>query len=1129
MLYSRYTEATYATPVNGSTPITFSGGDRNMKGMVQEPREDQPEASERAITRTKVSWFLIASLIFLLLPFLAASANAQTTTATIEGTIKDAQGSVVAGAQVTVKSDSLGVERTATSDSDGVYRITALPAGTYSLSVSHSGFAPRNFDSVELTVNRTLTLDIALEVGTVQGQVDVSADAQLLLDPTASSTGATIMPRQIQEMPVNGRNYLDLLQLVPGVAINRQSTGDNANPVLGERSGNNNFFIDGQPNKDTVNGGPAAQFNQETIAEFQVLTTGYKAEFGQASGAIVNVITKSGGNEFHGVGSLFVRNEAFDSVNSLDPTVTDPRHLRRFDYSLAGGGPIWKDKVFFFGSSERITEDRGIDFKFPNIQSATAPAAAARLLQLLHDQEDPLDGPQRVRETRNFFKLNETFGRHQLVQEINYTNENRRGAGSGIPSSRRNTAARRLLLGFGDTMLLGDRGNPWIVTLRGAYRGEPSQNAPATTEIQGLTTLNSFSAPLPCTASPVLTPPQCLFFGTAADPPAVQFGSAATPSNLKQKYLSFSGNASKLIDDHDVKFGWQFLRTKVDGLDSQTLTNQIFTTVNDYLTFGAVNSGPFVLLEAGGPTPEANEIHLQNNYNAIYLQDDWKIAKNLTLNLGIRWDHDSEFKAMRNFAPRVGFAWAVNPKTIIRSHIAMFYDQFRLGLVQRVPGFGGSDRRTQQPIYFPRGFYGSPSWVSSLAFFVGLPGPCISFTMTDAEIASSGARCLGGPIVGVDRLNRVVAPGHAPIPANTPININNIQALSGLTPDQYLAAAAAAFGRPAGYFVWGQFGVLNNPIIPPAPSPVAVDSAFKTPHTNSFGIGIQREITKDLVVEADYFRRRMVNLLGQRLSNLAFRSRVAGIGRSFDPPGSPELPTFGPYFAGKYDGLVVSFNKRFSRRYQFGGSYTFAKATDNSLGIDSFPTDQFIGIVPVVTEPCPASNPGCTRQTNANGPFTSRNGNLVQAAGTFHNGPDLDKGPSALALDHIFEMHGLVALPWQFQITGIFRAQSGFHFSRFDDASRDPDGNGNFNGIDFTAGRNAFTAPPFVNVDLRFSKRFDITERVRFEVLFEFFNLLNRQNPASVFNRANRPLEPFGEASQVLPGREGQVGFRIQF
>lgn len=221
--------------------------------------------------------------VVLCLLFFMNSALAQTTTSTIEGTIKDAQGSVVAGAQIVVRSAALGIERTATSDADGFYRVTALPAGNYSLSVSHTGFAVRTFDNIELTLNRTLKLDIPLEVGAVQEQVDVVENAQLL-NPTTASTGATIAPQQIKEMPTNGRNYLDLLQLVPGVVVNRQANvgSDNATPVLGERSGNNNFLIDGQPNKDTVFGGAASQFNQETIAEFQVLTAGFRAEFGQA-------------------------------------------------------------------------------------------------------------------------------------------------------------------------------------------------------------------------------------------------------------------------------------------------------------------------------------------------------------------------------------------------------------------------------------------------------------------------------------------------------------------------------------------------------------------------------------------------------------------------------------------------------------------------------------------------------------------------------------------------------------------------------------------------------------------------------------------------------------------------------
>ena len=641
---------------------------------------------------------IILSLVFLLFQFSASVGTAQTTTSTIEGTVTDANGAVIAGATVKVSGTALAIERSVTTDADGFYRLTALPAGTYTVTVSQTGFSTNTLN-IELLLNRVARFDIQMQVGNVVGEINVT-DELPLLEPEASSTGATVTPRQIQDFPVNGREYLDLLQLVPGVAVNRQTpTGDNANPVLGERSGNNNFFIDGQPNKDSVSGGAAAQFNQETIAEFQVLTTGFKAEFGQASGAIVNVITKSGGNSFHGVGSFFHRNEAFDSVNSLDSTVTDPKHLRRFDYSLAGGGPIWKDKIFFFGSSERITEDRVLDFKYPNL--GTTPGALT-VIQILHNQEDPLDIPQKTRATRNFFKLNESLGeRHQLVQEVNYTNEFVRGVGGGLPSTRTSNSGRKLLFGLGDTMLLGDHGDPWIVTVRGSFRGEPSDSQPTHPDFTGTTSLSGFTVVRPCPNTTTTPASGCNAANLFGDLPTVTFGNATTYSNLHQKYTSFSANVNKLFGDHDVKFGWQFLRTKVDGLDPLTLTNQLFPTVTDFINLGPVNSGIFLLLRAGGPTDESRQIRLRNNYNGLYVQDDWKILKNLTVNLGLRCDHDSEFESQKNFSPRLGVAWAVTPKTVIRSHFGEFFDQFRLGLVSQIPAFGGSGQASCAVIVFP--------------------------------------------------------------------------------------------------------------------------------------------------------------------------------------------------------------------------------------------------------------------------------------------------------------------------------------------------------------------------------------------------------------------------------------------
>ena len=331
---------------------------------------------------------------------------------------------------------------------------------------------------------------------------------------------------------------------------------------------------------------------------------------------------------------------------------------------------------------------------------------------------------------------------------------------------------------------------------------------------------------------------------------------------------------------------------------------------------------------------------------------------------------------------------------------------------------------------------------------------------------------------------------------------------------------ARAVGQPAGFFFFGPFGALTHAAIPPRLFRQALMEVSRLPIRSASSIGVQREITKDTVIEVDYYHRDIRNLLGIRQSNLTFQSRVTG--RSFLPPFTAgEITTFGPWFDGTYNALIVSFNKRLSRRFMLGGNYTFARATDNQLGIQTLPSDSFVGIVPVVTEPG-------TGRTNAGGPFTRANGRFVAAANTFLNGPDLDKGPSDLALDHVFQIHGLVIFPWQFEVSSIFRAQSGFHFSRSATITEDPDGNGTFNTIDHGpgAGRNAFTSPAFVNLDLRLSKRFDLGERFKLQVLFEFFNLLNRQNPAAVNLLNNAQL---GTPLQVLPGREGQIGVRLEF
>jgi len=197
--------------------------------------------------------------------------------------------------------------------------------------------------------------------------------------------------------------------------------------------------------------------------------------------------------------------------------------------------------------------------------------------------------------------------------------------------------------------------------LRGGYRGDRSNSGPAHPEAGVGTTFNVFSSNNTG--------------GLFGDLGSVAFGNNTSASFLDQKYTSLSANVARLFGAHNLKFGWNFLRTHVDGVESQILNLQLFATVNDFLTYGPINSGFFTVTTAGGLTNAANEIHLRNDYNAIFAQDDWKFRHNLTLNFGFRWDYDSAFQIKENISPRIGFSWQATEKTVIRGHGGRFYDQ----------------------------------------------------------------------------------------------------------------------------------------------------------------------------------------------------------------------------------------------------------------------------------------------------------------------------------------------------------------------------------------------------------------------------------------------------------------------
>src|SRR6266850_2427258 len=426
--------------------------------------------------------FLYSNIIFL-----AVAANlAAQTTSVVEGRVADQQGLAIEGVVVRVRNLAAAIDRGTVTDASGEYRVVGLAAGIYAITASKAGFAPETVASLEITVNRAIALNVTLRVeGQIQ-KVEIAGVAPLL-EVDTSASGATIVPAQIEQMPINGRNYLDLLQLVPGIAINRQQDAslDGAAPILGERGGNAVFLIDGMPNRDEVNGGAAAQFNQDSILEFQVVTSGYKSEFGHGSGGVINVVSKNGTNDWHGGASFFHRNYKLDSSDSAKVLNGQVPFLLRWGPSAQLGGPILKDKIFFFGSAERILESRQLNFQFH-------PTTPPILIQL----ETPFDLHTKTYDTRARGKLDEQLGHHRLSQQFNLTNAHVTDflpllAAINLPSTRNDLDTRRLMLGFNDTSTLGDQARPYLLSVFVQYRAEPAVTRPAHPEAGTASTLDN--------------------------------------------------------------------------------------------------------------------------------------------------------------------------------------------------------------------------------------------------------------------------------------------------------------------------------------------------------------------------------------------------------------------------------------------------------------------------------------------------------------------------------------------------------------------------------------------------------------------------------------------------------------
>src|SRR5712671_4808409 len=314
--------------------------------------------------------FTFISLAFVAAFFTPALLHSQTVSGTILGIVQDQQGGAIGKAEISARSLDTGAVRKVTSEDNGEYRITSIPAGAYEVSVTAPGFKTEVRSGLAVTVGADVTVNFSMTVGALTEKVEVTAEAAQV-DTSSSAMGGFVNSTTIRELPLNGRDWLQLALLQPGALSNsgtyqadasRTQRGNGLQiSISGGRMTDNVFRIDGLVVNDYANSGPGSSLHVnmgvDAIREFSVLTNNYSAEFGRGASGVINAITKSGTNGFHGSAYYFHRNSALDARNFFDGPIIAPFHRHQYGGSI--GGRIKKDKTFFFSNYEALTEMKG--------------------------------------------------------------------------------------------------------------------------------------------------------------------------------------------------------------------------------------------------------------------------------------------------------------------------------------------------------------------------------------------------------------------------------------------------------------------------------------------------------------------------------------------------------------------------------------------------------------------------------------------------------------------------------------------------------------------------------------------------------------------------------------------------
>jgi hypothetical protein len=1008
------------------------------------------------------------ALICLSTGIVSAQINA---TATLQGTVLDKSGAVVPGAEIRITSKQSGAQRVEMSNNSGTYVFSLLPAGTYDVRVSLKGFATALYENVVLSVSQTTTVDASLSPSTQAETITVEATGAGLVDMTKTDVSLPISTQQIEGLPLNGRDFVNLAYLAPGARpVNSYDPTKNRIGVFavdGSSGRNVNVTVNGVDDKDNTVGGPVMQLPLEAVQEFQISTQRFSAANGRSEGALITAITKSGTNELHGSLYLFDRNQALNANDYFSEKGGSPKpDYGRQQFGGSIGGPVRKDNDFLFFAIERERDATSLSVNptyynelllAKNAGLAADPATS--IPQPYFDWRYNGRWDHRINDKNNIF--------------ASYTNQHNNGLNDQSAANNDLTAGNFTT----NQLILASLNLNSVIT--------PTVVNAATFGYQYWNNLIDSK-----TKVPTVTFGSGEYFGTNGNVPQESF----------QRKWQFKDDLSFIRGRHNFKVGFDYLyEPQLGGFFEFTPTpsvtffddpSKILSDKADYplgfATPGAVSS---IQETAGNPY-----FLLSSKMFGMYIQDDWKVSRRLTVNLGLRWDKDFnlvggsaqalsrtylELKAIhspyagipqddnKDFSPRVGFAYDLTGKGkhIVRGGFGIYYGQ----TFENIPLF-----MIQQAN--PTIFATTLSLANPSAPQAGVP------PSSAADLVPGTGKLLSQWQYGVDKL---------PVPPPPPTNL------------------------PA-----GSAGRLMDP-------------NYHNPYTEQENIGYSWSLNDANVIEVDY-----VHVLGLRENkNININPK--------DPtqPGAPRIFTAALTAAqqpvlttitdstsvgrSRYDGFNIAYRRRLTKHVSLNTSYVLSRALSYRGAAASYsnaPSNVENYLASYDFGPTPSDE---THRWVLSGlvqlPWGIQFAPIMQLASARPYNPVQGVDYFGFGTSGTGEQAVLLkSSPNNFQGTAAYSAAQVQQCLTA--------------GNCFISNYDAARGTPFFQLDMRISKTVKIRERMRLEFFFQAFNATNRANFGGNYSNNIRSAsfgtpQGFVAASSVVIPQffAGEAGFTFRF